>query len=192
MQKTENKVSSTPQKLTSHSTLDGLRDPEMKENFMMQEEEEEKSAKDLYAFDPNGDYSDSDEGDIDCLKMKQTDLIVSKFQTCCDLKYFQHEPESYQRGWLYKHGKGSLIDFEKDQLVLLRNCFDQLCDDGIESIGVEELEEPLIAMGLVANRSEVEKLVAEVDQDQNGEIEFSEFLEIIKGGRKKDKDVEGG
>jgi Ca2+-binding EF-hand superfamily protein len=67
-----------------------------------------------------------------------------------------------------------------------------LCDDGIESIGVEELEEPLIAMGLVANRSEVEKLVAEVDQDQNGEIEFSEFLEIIKGGRKKDKDVEGG
>jgi len=76
--------------------------------------------------------------------------------------------------------------------VLLRNCFDQLCDDGIESIGVEELEEPLIAMGLVANRSEVEKLVAEVDQDQNGEIEFSEFLEIIKGGRKKDKDVEGG
>lgn len=76
--------------------------------------------------------------------------------------------------------------------MLLRNCFDQLCDDGIESIGVEELEEPLIAMGLVANRSEVEKLVAEVDQDQNGEIEFSEFLEIIKGGRKKDKDVEGG
>lgn len=72
--------------MTSHSTLDGLRDPEMKENFMMQEEEEEKSAKDLYAFDPNGDYSDSDEGDIDCLKMKQTDLI--------------HEPESYQRGWL--------------------------------------------------------------------------------------------
>ena len=67
-----------------------------------------------------------------------------------------------------------------------------MCDDGIESIGVEELEEPLIAMGLVANRSEVEKLVAEVDQDQNGEIEFSEFLEIIKGGRKKDKDVEGG
>jgi Ca2+-binding EF-hand superfamily protein len=51
------------------------------------------------------------------------------------------------------------------------------------SIGVEELEEPLIALGLVQSREEVEALMKNVDDD--GEIIFEEFLNLVsssKGG----------
>ena len=36
------------------------------------------------------------------------------------------------------------------------------------SIGLEELEDPLIALGLAQTREEVEKLIEEVDEDKSG------------------------
>ena len=42
------------------------------------------------------------------------------------------------------------------------------------------MEDPLIALGLVDNRQDVEKIISSLDDD--GEIEFPEFLGIIKGG----------
>ena len=44
---------------------------------------------------------------------------------------------------------------------------------------MEELEEPLIALGLVASREEVEALMKTVDDD--GEIVFEEFLDLVSG-----------
>ena len=40
--------------------------------------------------------------------------------------------------------------------------------------------DPLIALGLVDTRDEVENIVKEVDDDGTGKIEFDEFLTIIK------------
>ncbi len=46
-----------------------------------------------------------------------------------------------------------MIDFEDEQRNELKKCFDSLVDEeGSESIGVDELEDPLIALGLVDNR----------------------------------------
>lgn len=53
--------------------------------------------------------------------------------------------------------------------------------DGSGAIGIEELEDPLIALGLVNNRDEVEKIMKEVDDDGTQEIEFKEFLKIMRG-----------
>jgi Ca2+-binding EF-hand superfamily protein len=64
----------------------------------------------------------------------------------------------------------------------LRNYFGSLDDDGSGSIGVDELEDPLIALGLVDNRQQVQKIVQTVDDDGSEMIEFAEFLSIIKGG----------
>ena len=50
----------------------------------------------------------------------------------------------------------------------------------LESIDVEELEQPLISLGLCKSREEVWKLMQKVDDDGSGEIEFDEFLSIIK------------
>ena len=41
----------------------------------------------------------------------------------------------------------------------LREYFGSLDDDGGGSIGVDELENPLIALGLVDNRQQVQKIV---------------------------------
>ena len=44
---------------------------------------------------------------------------------------------------------------------------------------MEELEEPLIALGLVSGREEVQALMKNVDED--GEIIFEEFLNLVSG-----------
>ena len=55
-------------------------------------------------------------------------------------------------------------------------------EDGSGAIGVDELEDPLIALGLVENRQQVQEIVDLVDEDGSNQIEFGEFLSIIKGG----------
>ena len=47
---------------------------------------------------------------------------------------------------------------------------------------MDELEEPLIAMGLVENRLQITELIKQVDKNGNFEIDFNEFLAIIKKG----------
>ena len=75
-----------------------------------------------------------------------------------------------------------MIDFTDNDLRKLRECFESLDADGSSSIGVEELEDPLIALGLVDNRQEVQQIVKLVDEDGSQQIEFEEFLKIIRGG----------
>jgi len=48
---------------------------------------------------------------------------------------------------------------------------------------LEELEDPLISLGMAESKEEVKKIIDEVDD--NGEIEFKEFLDIIKGKENK-------
>ena len=57
----------------------------------------------------------------------------------------------------------------------------------MSSILTEISLDPLIALGLVDNREEVESIVKEVDEDGTGKIEFEEFLEIIKNGNSNAK-----
>lgn len=55
----------------------------------------------------------------------------------------------------------------------------------IGSIGLEELEKPLISLGLCNSRQEVQKIMDSVDDDGSGQIEFNEFLAIIKSASNK-------
>ena len=92
--------------------------------------------------DSNDSSEDQDNEDI---LIKASDLI--------------YQPESNRRKWLLKRGKGHMIDLDDEELKMLRECFDSLDDDGSQSIGVEELEDPLIALGLVDNRQQVQQIV---------------------------------
>ena len=89
------------------------------------------------------------------------------------------------RNWLKSRGKGQFIDFGDDQMKQLRIYFNSLDSDGGGSIGTDELEDPLIALGLLDSRAQVEKIVDAVDDDGSGMLEFAEFLQIIKGGGSK-------
>ena len=67
-------------------------------------------------------------------------------------------------------------------MVILNDCFKELDDDGSQAIGVEELEDPLIALGLADSRKQVENIVYSIDDD--GNIEFDEFLKLVKGKKR--------
>lgn len=54
-----------------------------------------------------------------------------------------------------KHGKREFIDFGDEELAKLRKYFKELDTDGSGSIGLEELEQPLISLGLCKTRAEV-------------------------------------
>lgn len=71
-----------------------------------------------------------------------------------------------------------MLDFTEEAIAKLRECFDELDADGGGSIGLDELEDPLIGLGIANSREEVDELIKAIDKD--GEIEFSEFLDIIK------------
>jgi len=61
--------------------------------------------------------------------------------------------------WLKSRGKAHCINFEEEELIKLRTYFNSLDEDDGGSIGVDELEEPLIALGLVDNRQQVQNIV---------------------------------
>ena len=90
-----------------------------------------------------------------------------------------------------KHGKRKFVDFTDVEIAQLHKYFEELDEDGsgkelyylflfIGSIGIEELEKPLISLGLCNNRHDVQQIMDEVDEDGSGQIEFNEFLSIIK------------
>ena len=54
------------------------------------------------------------------------------------------------RKWLISRGKGHLLDFSETEISKLKQCFDELDADQGGSIGIDELEEPLIGLGIAA------------------------------------------
>jgi centrin-1 len=57
--------------------------------------------------------------------------------------------------------------------------------DGQDGMGVEQLKEPFISLGLASSKDDVDLLIKSVDADGSGRIEFDEFLDIIKNQSKK-------
>ena len=56
--------------------------------------------------------------------------------------------------------------------------FEFLDVDGDKSVSAEELEDPLVSLGLARNREEAEKLVSMYDQDGDMELDFNEFQKL--------------
>ncbi len=88
--------------------------------------------------------------------------------------------DSQLRKHLIKKGKEHMIDFTDKKRNILKKIFDALDEDGSGYIGISELEEPLISLGIAENRKEVKAILDTVDEDKSGCIEFQEFLDIIK------------
>ena len=95
-----------------------------------------------------------------------------------------------QRVWLKKNNKEEYIDFNEQYRRKIYKYFSSMDTDGGGSIGPEELDGPLITLGIARNRDEVIKIMSEIDDDLD--IKFDEFLTIIGGksdifGKKSDK-----
>ena len=46
------------------------------------------------------------------------------------------------------------------------------------------MEEPMLTLGIAKSKVQVKTLMDEIDEDKSGQIEFDEFLKILKGTTK--------
>lgn len=80
------------------------------------------------------------------------------------------------RRWLYLHNYKHMIDFDDVERSKLKQYFRSLDGDGSGmaiyviwgSIGIEELEDPLISLGIAESRDDVKKIIESVDDDDSG------------------------
>lgn len=91
----------------------------------------------------------------------------------------------------WQENRGKFVEFDIKTWNKYRIYFDEMCQinpDGKEGMGVEQLKEPFISLGLAYSKNDVNSLIMSVDDDGSGRIEFEEFLRIIHNkSKKKDK-----
>ncbi|KAG7381865.1 Rhomboid- protein 3 [Phytophthora pseudosyringae] len=107
------------------------------------------------------------------------DAAASTAMTNLDeLRWFQHR-------WLDKHGRSSNLKATREQLTLMRRWFDSLDADGSGEVGLDELEDPLVSVGLAGSRDDVQHLIEEVDGNGTGGVTFEAFLNLLYPERVK-------
>ncbi|CAM9622573.1 unnamed protein product, partial [Phaeothamnion confervicola] len=66
-----------------------------------------------------------------------------------------------------------------DELAEFREIFNLVDRDGGGTITKEELGELMETLGIDASPEELEMMITEIDQDNNGEIDFREFVAVM-------------
>merc|ERR1711865_580899 len=88
------------------------------------------------------------------------------------------ESQSTNMGRKSAKKKGGLSE---EQMEEIRDAFGLFDADASGSIDVRELKAAMRALGFEIKNEELKKMVADVDTDGSGMIEFSEFLEMMTG-----------
>merc|ERR1711912_210999 len=73
---------------------------------------------------------------------------------------------------------GQLTD---EQLDEIREAFSLFDSDASGQIDVRELKAAMRALGFEVKNEELKKMVTDIDNDGNGTIEFTEFLQMMTG-----------
>ena len=110
----------------------------------------------------------------DLKRMKQE----KKENTANNFKKMQDQNLRY---WIRNKDKEMYLDFNEEYRKKIRDYFNSLDVHNTGSIGIEQLEEPMITLGIAKGRNDVKKIMDEIDEDGSGEIELAEFLQILKG-----------
>eukprot|EP00854_Cymbomonas_tetramitiformis_P026069 gene26069-31928_t len=81
--------------------------------------------------------------------------------------------------WLSKRGKAVRPEMTKTQRAELKECFNLIDADGSGAIGADEMTDAFEFMDIKVSPKELAEIIAEVDRDGSGEIEYTEFVEIM-------------
>ena len=68
---------------------------------------------------------------------------------------------------------------DSEQLEEVREAFNLFDTDGSGSIEVKELKAAMRALGFQVKKAEIRKMVADVDKNENGSVEFDEFVDMM-------------
>lgn len=80
-------------------------------------------------------------------------------------------------------------ELSQDQIAELKEAFLVFDKDGDGTISAKELETILKSLGTNPTEQELQDMIKEVDVDNNGTVDFSEFLTMM-AGQMKDTDAE--
>jgi Ca2+-binding EF-hand superfamily protein len=88
----------------------------------------------------------------------------------------------------WQESRGKKLEFDVKKLNKYQAYYDEIENFNKQpdqlGVGVEQLEEPFISMGLAFSREEIAELIDSVDDDKSGRIEFGEFLKIVNNKKK--------
>jgi len=79
---------------------------------------------------------------------------------------------------------------EIDEIKCLKTCFDLFDSKKQEFLSADDLDEILRAMGFRPSKEELMDILAEIDEDGSGEIEFGEFCQLCAKFLVEDPDIE--
>ena len=81
-------------------------------------------------------------------------------------------------------------DLADDEIKCLKNCFDLFDSKKQTFLSADDLDEILRAMGFRPSAEELAAILAEIDEDGSGEIEFAEFCQLCAKFLVEDPDIE--
>ena len=81
------------------------------------------------------------------------------------------------------------MNFFFKEIKELKKYFNSLDDDGSGEIDIQELENPLISLGIAETRDDVIKIIESVTEEGEREINFTDFLSIIKSSKDAENSV---
>lgn len=84
-----------------------------------------------------------------------------------------------ERHWLRCKHKHGYLDFSDHEREELKHYFNAM-SDGNDRIGLQTLEVMLISLGLADNSKDVAKIVEKIDSSRDDELDFEEYLEIVR------------
>ena len=96
--------------------------------------------------------------------MCSSDLFQSSFQRHCYWGIFK----------IYRSNANAI-----GICLFICNGFDLVDTDGSQTIDAKELKVAMRALGFEPNKDEIKKMIADIDKDGNGTIEFDEFLAMM-------------
>merc|ERR1712215_148508 len=77
-----------------------------------------------------------------------------------------------------------------DEIKCLKVCFDLFDTKKVDFLSADDLGEIMRAMGFIPSEEELKDLLAEIDEDGSGEIEFGEFCQLCATFLVEDPDME--